>query len=196
MIVAGIFLIMWGTKFIEVTFVGIVGLIVMQFGLKVYDNMHIENPNPDYLWIVLGVSFLIGLGIAYFAINMINFAKLCMGGYLGYTFSLIIYQFILRYIQTSKPEIVFWITTLACIAIGCILMSYLVKQVMIIATSLIGSYAVIKGISLYAGKFPNEQVIFELLKNQELDQLAEVKSSFFLNDIFFLKLPKNSNKNF
>lgn len=174
MIVLGIFLLMWGTKFIEITFVGIVGLIAMQFGLKIYDNMHIENPNPDYIWIVLGVSFFIGVGIAYFAINMITFAKVCMGGYLGYTFSLIVYQFILRYIYSSQPEIIFWITTIACVIVGALLMNYLVKQVMIIATSLIGSYAVIKGISLYAGRFPNEQVIFELLRNQEFDQLAEV----------------------
>ncbi len=178
MIIIGLLLLMWGTKFIEVTFVGIVGLIVTQLGLKVYDNMHIENPNPDYIWIVIVISFLIGIGIAYFAINMITFAKLCMGGYLGYTFSLIVYQFILRYIHTNQPELIFWITTIACVIIGAVLMNYLVKQVMIIATSLIGSYAFIKGISLYAGKFPNEQIIFELLKNQEYDQLAEVRLNF------------------
>jgi len=101
-----------------------------------------------------------------------------MGGYLGYTFSLIVYQFILRYIHTNQPELIFWITTIACVIIGAVLMNYLVKQVMIIATSLIGSYAFIKGISLYAGKFPNEQIIFELLKNQEYDQLAEVRLNF------------------
>lgn len=179
MILAGLFLLMWGTKFIEITLVGIVGLISMQFGLKIYENIHIENPNPDYIWIVLGVSFIIGLGIAYFAINMITFAKLCMGGYLGYTFSLIVYQFILRYIHSSNIEIIFWITTIACVILGAILMHYLVKQVMIIATALIGSYAVIKGISLYAGKFPNEQVIFELLKNKEYEQLAEVNLFYF-----------------
>jgi hypothetical protein len=165
---------MWGTRFIEVTFVTIVGLIFTQFGLKIYDSIHIENSNPDYIWIVLGISFLVGVGVGYFAINMITFAKLCMGGYLGYTFSSIVYSFILRYIHTSKPELIYWITVLVCIVIGCILITYLVKQVMIIATSLIGSYAVIKGISLYAGRFPNEQVLFELLKNQEFDQLSEV----------------------
>lgn len=174
MIVVGIFLILWGTKFLEYTFVGVVGLIAIQLGLKLYDNIHIENPNPDYIWIVIGVSFAIGVGVGYFAIHMITFAKLCIGGYLGYTFSLLAYQFILRYIHTTKPEIIFWITTFACIIIGMVLITILVKQFMIIATSLIGSYAVVKGIGLYAGKFPNEQVIFELLKNKEFDQLAEV----------------------
>lgn len=174
MIVIGIFFLMWGTKFIEITFVGIMGLISIQFGLKIYDNMHIENSNPDYIWIVIAISFLIGMGIAYSAMNMITFAKLCIGGYLGYTFSLIVYQFILRYIHSDNPEIIFWITTIACVIAGALLMNYLVKQVMIIATSLVGSYGVIKGISLYAGKFPNEQVLFELLRNKEYDQLAEV----------------------
>lgn len=102
-----------------------------------------------------------------------------MGGYLGYTFSLIVYQFILRYIHSSQPELIFWITTIASVILGAVLMNYLVKQVMIVATSLIGSYAVIKGISLYAGRFPNEQVIFELVKNQEYEQLAEVNFFFY-----------------
>ncbi len=178
MILIGLFLAIWGTKFMEITFVIIVGLITMQFGLKIYDSAHIENPNPDYLWIVLGISFLVGLGIAYFAINMITFAKICMGGYLGYTFSLVFYQFILRYIETTNPEIIFWIITIICVIAGALLMNFLVKQVMIIATSLIGSYSVIRGISLYAGKFPNEEVIFQLLKNKEFDQLAEVSNNF------------------
>ncbi len=54
---------------------------------------------------------------------------------------------------------------------------------MIVATSLIGSYIIIKGISLYAGRFPNEEVIFEMLKNQEYDQLSEVFIIYYLSFI-------------
>jgi len=181
MILIGFFLLIWGTRFLEITFVGIIGLIAIQLGLRIYDKVHTENPNPDYIWIVVGVSFLIGIGIAYFALNMITLVKLCMGGYLGYTFSVVFYQFILRYIDTTKPELIFWITTIICIIIGAILMNYIVKHLMVIATSFIGSYSVVKGIGLYAGSFPNEEVIFELLRNEEFDQLSLVCNfySFF-----------------
>lgn len=174
MIVAGLLLLVWGTRFLEITFVFILGLIGIQIGLKIYENMHIENSNPDYLWIILAISFLIGIGVGYFAIDMISFLKLCLGGYLGYTFSILAYQFLLRYIETTKPELIFWITTFIFIILGMILISIYVKPFMIFGTSLIGSYSAIRGVSLYAGKFPNEQVIFELLKSREFDQLAEV----------------------
>ena len=174
MIIVGFFILLFGTRFIQYTFVLILGIIFLQIGLKVYENWHIEDSNPDYMWIFLGVGFCVGVGVAYFALSVISLVKFSIGGYLGYTFSAIIYQFVLRYIQTTKPEIVYWITVLVCIIIGCILINFLVKQVMIVATSFIGAYSIVKGISLYAGKFPNEQVIFELLKNEEYDQLAEV----------------------
>lgn len=167
-------MLMFGTKFVEFTFILTIGSIFIQIALLFYDKIHMEETNPDYIWIFIGVGFCFGVGVAYFAMSIITLIELSIGGYLGYIFSVIIYQFILRYIHSYNPELIYWITVVVCIILGCILIKFLVKQVMIIATSLTGSYVVIKGISLYAGRFPNEQVIFEMLKNEEYDQLADV----------------------
>lgn len=183
MIVIGILLCLWGTRFIEYTFVCILGLICIQFGLKIYKANVGPNPNPDYIWIVIAVSFLVGVALAYFAMNMITVAKLCIGGYLGYILSLLVFQFLLRYIHTDKPEIMQWITMGVCVILGCILITFLVKQVMMIATSFLGAYSIVRGISLYAKNFPNEQIITELLKNQEFEQLADV--IYFFYCVFF-----------
>jgi hypothetical protein len=186
MILIGFAVLLYGTRFIQYTFVLLLGLIFLQIGLRVYESWHIEDTNPDYMWIFLGLGFCTGVGVAYFALSVITLVKLSIGGYFGYTVSTIAYQFILRYIETTKPEIVYWITVFVCIAIGCILVTFLVKQVMIVATSMIGSYSIVKGISLYAGKFPNEQIIFELLKNQEFEQLAEVNYCYLYLNLFIL----------
>ena len=188
MIVIGILLCLWGTRFIEYTFVCILGLICIQFGLKFFKANAGPNPNPDYIWIVIAVSFLIGIALAYFAMNMITVAKLCIGGYLGYVLSLLVFQFLLRYINTDKPQIMQWITMGVCVILGCILITFLVKQVMMIATSFLGAYAIIRGISLYAKNFPNEQIITELLKNQEFEQLADVIYFIFFLIFFFWRL--------
>jgi hypothetical protein len=180
MIVVGFLILLFGSRFIQYTFVLLLGLIFLNLGLKLYENWHIADTNPDYLWIFLALGFCAGIGVAYFALSVITLVKLSIGGFFGYTVSSIIYQFLLRYIETTKPEVVYWITVIVCVIIGCILITFLVKQVMIVGTSMIGSYSVIKGISLYAGKFPNEQVIFELLKNEEFEQLKEVN--------YFIKL--------
>lgn len=186
MIIGGFFMLILGTKFVQVTFVITLGSIFVQFALMLYESFHIEDTNPDYIWIFLGIGFCLGVGIAYFALSVITLVKLSIGGYLGYIFSAIVYQFVLRYIHLSSPEVLYWITVLLCIIIGCFLITILVKEVMIVATSFIGSYVVIKGISLYAGRFPNEQVIFEMLKNEEYDQLADVNNfaNFFFTFLF------------
>ena len=51
---------------------------------------------------------------------------------------------------------------------------FLVETVVIISTSFIGSYCIVKGISLYAGGFPNESYVIDLIKNKEFDTLNEV----------------------
>jgi len=189
MIICGLFMLSYGTRFVQITFVITLGSIFVQIALIFYESMHIQDTNPDYIWIFLGLGFCLGVGVAYFAISVITLVKFSIGGYLGFIFSALAYQFVLRYIHTTDPEVLYWITVLVCIIIGCILINFLVKQVMIVATSFIGSYVVIKGISLYAGRFPNEQVIFEMLKNQEYDQLAEVLNYYlfiyFQLGIFF-----------
>lgn len=48
------------------------------------------------------------------------------------------------------------------------------EQVIIVATSLIGSYAIIRGISLYAGGFPDESYVIDLIRSEEYDQLKHV----------------------
>jgi hypothetical protein len=183
MIIIGLFMITYGTRFIQITFVIILGSIFMQIFLKFYESGHIENTNPDFLWIFILLGFSVGVGVAFFTIAVITFVKISIGGYLGYIFSSIFYQFILRYIETTNPKLIFWITVSISILIGIFLIIFMVKQIMIVATSLIGSYIIIKGISLYAGRFPNEEVIFEMLKNQEYDQLSEVFIIYYLSFI-------------
>ena len=46
--------------------------------------------------------------------------------------------------------------------------------VTIFATALIGAYAVIRGISIFAGGFPNETTIADLVKNEETEQLKKL----------------------
>lgn len=48
------------------------------------------------------------------------------------------------------------------------------KFLTIFCTSFIGAYLFVRGISLFAGKFPNEFSVADLIKNGEFDQLGKV----------------------
>ena len=61
-----------------------------------------------------------------------------------------------------------------CIGV-CIALSILLFNIVtIFATALIGAYAVIRGISIFAGGFPNETTIADLVKNEETEQLKKL----------------------
>ena len=54
-------------------------------------------------------------------------------------------------------------------------MAYFIRDYIIIfATSFIGAYAFIRGISLFAGHFPSEYTVMDLKKRGEKDQLNDL----------------------
>jgi hypothetical protein len=70
--------------------------------------------------------------------------------------------------------VIYWSTIIISIIVCIIGAYFLVEHVIIFATSLIGSYAIIRGISLYAGGFPDESYVIDLIRNEEYDQLQNV----------------------
>lgn len=51
---------------------------------------------------------------------------------------------------------------------------FLLSHILIISTAFIGSYSLIRGISLYAGKFPSESYIIHLISNNETETLKHI----------------------
>ena len=51
---------------------------------------------------------------------------------------------------------------------------FLFTHIIIIATSFIGGYLVAKGISLYAGGFPDEKYMIDLISNGEMEEFYEL----------------------
>ena len=54
-------------------------------------------------------------------------------------------------------------------------MAYILKDIIIIfATSFIGAYTLIRGISLFAGGFPSEFTVIDLKQREEIEQLNKI----------------------
>lgn len=96
-----------------------------------------------------------------------------LGGYLGYSIGIFLYNIVLNYIH-ADPKVIYWVTLIACIAIFSILALWIVKQLLIFSTSICGAYGIIRGASLYIGNFPSESVVLDLIQHQEWDQLDKV----------------------
>ena len=64
-----------------------------------------------------------------------------------------------------KSTWVFWCVCVGCAVLAAILVFVAYNHAIILATSLIGSYFFVRGISLYFGGFPNELLLMKQIKN-------------------------------
>jgi len=103
------------------------------------------------MWVVLGVWAVVGLGVGFFIAKLRKVGIALIG-----TFGGVLLGFMITTTFVVGSTALTWVIVLGCgIAVG-FLAFFVEKAVIIIVTSFVGSYGVIRGISMYAGGFPNE----------------------------------------
>lgn len=113
-------------------------------------------------WLVLVICSIIALACSYYLVKSIKYGVAVLGGGAGAALALLI----CNTFGVRNPWI-FWSILVALAIVFTILTFKLDNQFMIFTTALMGSYMLVRGVSLYAGGYPNE---FELM--QELDSGA------------------------
>lgn len=180
-IALGVFLVLFGVKFIKVTIVvsGVFSMLTLTTIL--FFNVF-QATSTQTVWIVMGVGAILGLALGILLIKMTRAFFMIVGGYMGYLVGIFLYDVGLQYIE-ADPKVIYWVTIVGSIVLCSFLALWLVKHALIIATSICGSYAVIRGASLYIGHFPSETVIMDLIEHKEYEQLQNVscfKFNFFI----------------
>jgi len=138
-------------------------------------------------WIIVGISAILGGLFGWFIAQKVKWlASAIFGGFLGYVGGVFLYHVMLKYIK-SNPIAVFWLIVLICITVGVILSIWLSTHIMIISTSFVGAYALIRGVSFMAGGFPDERQVMELVSNKEWEQVSDMLNyKVYLYLAFFL----------
>jgi hypothetical protein len=171
-IAIGIFLAVFGNKFLIVTFLITTALATVTFLCIVLFAIFIKEGTSIYVvWILLILSTIIGLIVGFLMIKIMKVTLgFILGGYTGYMLGLFLYNMIFIQIN-SNPGLVYWLVLISSIILCCVLAYFLIDHVIIVSTSFIGSYAIIRGVSLYANGFPNEFYIMDLIKKGETEEL-------------------------
>jgi hypothetical protein len=175
LIIVGLFLAFLGTKLISITIFLIVCSIVTSLIFVIMFQLVIPKNNSNIIvWVVLGISLVIGIVLGY----LVNKYKetvfgITLGAYMGYMVGILLLNLGLNRID-ANPNLIYWLTIIICILIGAVLAYFLFKHIVIISTSFIGGYSIIKGISLYFKGFPDEGYVIDLIRNDEMDLLKEV----------------------
>lgn len=96
-----------------------------------------------------------------------------MAGWGGFLLGALLNETVLYFAGSSA---LFWVVTIGCAVVAAVLTFFVYNHVLIIMTSFMGSYLFFRGISLYAGGFPNE---FEVTKERKEDIIDGLGWSFY-----------------
>jgi hypothetical protein len=128
-------------------------------------------------WITLAAVIIGGTlcGYLFVKYDLKWIVDIAIAGFAGYLLGVFLYDFILNQIHFN-PKIVYY-SSIAFSIIFAIVMVILFRNfVIILSTSLIGAYALVRGLSLLIGGFPSEGMVVDLIEKKEWGQLKNVKN--------------------
>ena len=126
------------------------------------------------IWVILAVGVILGCTAGYFVFKYHDkFMAFLVGGLAGFLLGQFLYNLFGASIKGNATLINILFIVLSIIAL--IVVAFFIRDFIIIfATSFIGAYAFIRGISLFAGHFPSEFTIMDLRKRGEDEQFKQL----------------------
>ena len=158
-IVAGIFLGLFGRK-LWVAAIFLITFFIFSSGILLlfYTTFLRSNTAGWVGWTVLAGAIVVGLALGFLMTKLQRLGAAILAAIGGFVLGLLLNETVL-YLASS--DIVFWCVCCGCALVAACLVFDAYNHAIILSTSLIGSYFFVRGISLYAGGFPNE---FTLMK--------------------------------
>ena len=134
-------------------------------------TLFLNRDSEDWIgWVIFSVCLVIGCFVGLILAKLIRIGVAVLAGFGGYCLGLILYNAFMYKADNGK-RIVFWIFTISCGVITGVLNLFLFNHAVILATSVAGSYLFIRGISMYAGGFPSEFEIADMIKYGQMPHM-------------------------
>jgi hypothetical protein len=137
------------------------------------------------------VALCLGIIVAVIIYSLMSLVTTILSVIIGYFVGNIAYNFIVTKVTSIDPDALFIITVIVCIGLT-LLLAYLIKEIIVIvATSLVGAYSAVRGLSICLGGFPDESYTSKLIIYREFNQLGRAfggKANMYLIGILLLFL--------
>jgi len=199
-IVMGVFLTFLGRKlFLAAVFIAAFFLTGLLFLALCYGTFLADNTEDWVGWLMLSISIVLGAIVGVLLVKYSKFAAAVIGAWAGYILGLFLNDLALWPIGLSW---VFWVVNVACALICAVLAFIFFNPAVILGTAFIGSYALMRGIGMYAGGFQNEYTIAQEIQTGAVDNilwttyayLAGVLVSFIIGSIVQFKMFNKLNE--
>ena len=131
-------------------------------------SLFFDRDTEDWLmWLIFTLCVLVG-GVAGFVLAKLSrLGAGVLAGWGGFCLGLILYNSFL-YKADDERRIVFWVFNISLAILAGITSIFLFNHALIIGTSIIGAYGFVRGISMYAGGFPDEMELVTMIKYQQM----------------------------
>lgn len=174
-IVIGIPLCLFGLKMLSVTLFCVGTLVTVTLILLLFYSTFLKDDTEAWIgWVVLAGSIIVGLAGGYLLYKCQKLGAMCIAGWGGFLGGLLLNT---TFMFAAGNEIVFWCINIGCAGVAAGLAYCFFYPVIITATSMSGAYMFVRGISFYAGGFPNE---FDLIKSLENGSIPHMSYWFYL----------------
>ena len=166
MIVFGLILAFFGNKFVTVVIAIMTALATLVLGVyftamfvdAVFDP---ESIKDFAVWIILGIWVIIAVVAGVFIAKKRKWGLAVVGAFGGVMIGLLLTTV---FGPSIKSAGVYYAIIIACALVAFFVAFKTEKFVLIFCTSFIGSYLFVRGISMYAGGFPNETELHTIAK--------------------------------
>ena len=188
LILIGAFLCFYGHKIIWITAIIVTGLLSCFIVTIIVLNFVPTLINTDIkLFILLGIGLLLGIIIGILIKKQVKIFAALLGASMGYSLAMFVYQIIQNFIEWN-PEVLYYITAGVCIILGIIVGLCLYNTTLILGTTILGGYIVMRGVSTIFGNYIDEGQFADLIKNGEFEQLKEIRNgwTFFYLGLWLL----------
>jgi len=166
-IVVGLFNLILGRKLIKPAIAIIFCLSTVVAILFFLYVLILQNDSKEWvLWLLLAVSVILGGIVGFFASKFVRIGVFFLGLWAGAGIGLLLNNMV--FYKINHVAVLWVLMAVFGLTLG-ILSIFWYHYIVIVCTSIIGSFLFIRGISLFAGGYPNEFTIYERIRDGELN---------------------------
>ena len=177
-ILLGLFFTFWGKRLEKLTLMLVIGALLCYLAAIIFLNLIPSLIQTEkHLMILLGVGFIIGAIIGIALKGQVRLLAIIMGGISGYSLTELAYQIASNFIS-ADPTLIYYIVLGSCILIGAVLGYCIIEAIVIIGTSIIGGYIVMRGVTLIFDNYMELSEFADLAKNGEWEELKNIRNGW------------------
>lgn len=135
----------------------------------IYYSVYLNDVSDlSEFWYFLGGGAVAGIIVGLLLAWCVRIGAAVLAGWGGLVGALILNESIL--FRAEQPWL-FWVSVVACTAGAAILAFFILDEVVIISTAMLGSYCLVRGVACYAGHYYNEVTMAKMAKDGLLQDI-------------------------